>query len=398
MIKTINHKRHVDASTAAQILNISEPTLHYSANYKTLPYVRATDRGGKFYEEAALHQFLAEKAEQEAVLLEAVYAFDFFAKACTQEGFTSIFAGSHDFYSAKALVREHALMETKAVAKLLDKMAPHMHIYKEWVLTQLDEISFVKMTAPQLRKPTPEDQITSDWLIVHYWHKGLTSPELENYFGYSKSFYYKKIKEYGLQKTKNMIKLRGRRGYVMPEEEKQAHKNQPHRVPVSKICPYTFKILKRYNSITETEKDGFVREHVKRRIRTAGVHKGFLWARAGEEEGVIAVAKKRDLSLSLHYSQKPKAPSKEFLRQKYLLEGKKAEAIARELGFSAGYILSLVSKYGLKKVKRVTISAAWLKTEYIEKRRTLKDIAAELGVAPETIGRKAAGWGIRKRA
>jgi hypothetical protein len=70
--------------------------------------------------------------------------------------------------------------------------------------------------------------ISKEWLQTKYWLEELTDEEMAKARNVSVSFIRSLISKYGLQKKQNGVKLKGKKGYIMPEHEKAKHRNQKH--------------------------------------------------------------------------------------------------------------------------------------------------------------------------
>lgn len=81
----------------------------------------------------------------------------------------------------------------------------------------------------------------------------------------------------------------------------------------------------------------------------------------------------------------------ERMRQIYLIEGQSLKVISSMLGTSSYTVARLARDYGVPITKggrtSRSIDADWLREEYINKGRTLKDLSETLGVAPATVRR-----------
>jgi hypothetical protein len=81
----------------------------------------------------------------------------------------------------------------------------------------------------------------------------------------------------------------------------------------------------------------------------------------------------------------------ERMTQLYLTEGQSLKAISSMFGTSSYTVTRLARDYGvpITKMRRTSrsIDADWLREEYINKDRTLKDLSETLGVAPATVRR-----------
>lgn len=89
----------------------------------------------------------------------------------------------------------------------------------------------------------------------------------------------------------------------------------------------------------------------------------------------------------------------EELKQLHQHERISVQAIGQRFGVSKRLIVDLLESYGIPRLRRqaLSIDAAWLHHEYITQRRTLPDIAAELGIAVSYLNRRAKGLGVPLR-
>jgi len=196
--------------------------------------------------------------------------------------------------------------------------------------------------------------LSRDILKKEYWDKQLTREAIAKKHKKSEAVISKLIKEYGLLKRKNGVKLRGKRGYVMPKEEREKHHFQPHAKRVVSIDPVTFEKVKVYRSLASTEEDGFISRNVRRAMNTGGVSRGFLWAREGFEEVIVRVAKRRGIEEKLRRLS-VKKPKRSLLEKLYLKESMTAKEIGEKLGISKGAIAKYLMDYGLSKKKTIPV-------------------------------------------
>jgi len=233
------------------------------------------------------------------------------------------------------------------------------------------------------------------YLELMYWHLKLSAKEIANILGTTPNVIQRLININNLVKRKNGIKPKGKIGFKMSQEQKIKRKNQPHAKPVVQICPKTFKVVAEYSSIGSVKECGFSRENVRRSIKIAGLHKGFLWSYAGQEESVIARAKdgveKRMKMLSFE------RPTKKELKQLYNDRKMTLEECAKHFGCHTGTIASLVKEYGLKKFT-TKIDIDELKQLYLKEGFRVKDIAQRYGYTVSTVRTYLSKNNIKRRA
>jgi len=243
----------------------------------------------------------------------------------------------------------------------------------------------------------PIDQripLTEKFIKKYYWNKKMTTGQIAAELVVPEIHVQKEIKRLGMKKKDNGIKLRGKKGFVMPEEQKIKHQNQPHARAVVQICPRTFKILRRYNSTGAVERDGWSRENVRKAIKSAGLHDGFLWSYDGTEAEIIERAKgKGNLKKKLKIWENGPI-QKETLQKLYIDQDLNKDEIAEILGCTPGAVACCASRFGL--TKRINIDDATLKRLYLDERRSAKEIAEMTGYAPSSISTYLSNRGIKR--
>jgi len=110
------------------------------------------------------------------------------------------------------------------------------------------------------------EPLTRWYLMGVYWQQKKTTEEIAKELNVPKGWVYSEIRRLDLQKKTNGIKLKGRKGYVMPDDERVKHRVQPHAKPVVQICPKSFIVIKEYSSTGAVERYGFNRENVRNAI------------------------------------------------------------------------------------------------------------------------------------
>lgn len=125
-----------------------------------------------------------------------------------------------------------------------------------------------------------KETLTRDKLKELYWDKELTDEKIAKTYCVGVSFIGKLIRDYNLQKKDNGIRLRGKKGYKMPEEEKEAKRAaQPHSKPIQAVLPSTGRVVLEYQSICEaSKKDGHHRGRIRDCLKNPALsHHGYNW-------------------------------------------------------------------------------------------------------------------------
>lgn len=196
----------------------------------------------------------------------------------------------------------------------------------------------------------------------------------------------KEIKRLGLGKHERGIRFKsGRQGIVMSQDERKKRQNQPHAKPIVQICPKTYLIVNEYSSQCAVERHGFVRENVRRAIKTCGLSKGYLWAFKDFKEATIRIAQKREaLTRRKLQAYEYKRPTKKQLEQLYITQNKTLDECAEIFRCHKTTIAILAGKYGLKK-RTEKVSIDELQYLRVEKKLSAKEIAQQLGYTTQTI-------------
>lgn len=189
-------------------------------------------------------------------------------------------------------------------------------------------------------------------LMHSYWSSQKTSYEIAEELNLPEWYIQKEIRRHGLQKSKNGITRKGRKGFEMSQAQKDKRKNQPHAKKVVQICPKTFEIIKAFNSQGAVERCGYNRENVRRAVKTGGLHKGYLWAFEGLEQPTITVVKRKGNLEKKLQACEYKKPTKIQLEKLYITQNFTAEKCAEIFKCHKGTIATLAMNYGLSKTKK----------------------------------------------
>jgi len=252
------------------------------------------------------------------------------------------------------------------------------------ILKYFKKFKEVKRRSTSYIKHQDRQPLTEYFIKKYYWKEKLTTETIAYELLVPEIWVQKEITRLGLKKKENGIKLRGRRGYKMPEHEKVKHRRQPHARAVVQLCPVSFKILRTYNATGAVERDGWSRENVRKAIKSAGLHDGFLWAYQGEEENIIQKAKaKGDLAKKLRIWKNGEI-TKEDLQRLYIDQNLTTHQVAKILGCHHSTVAGKAMRFGLSKKKK-PLSKAELKDLYIVRGLQAHEIAAQTGRTTKTI-------------
>ena len=219
--------------------------------------------------------------------------------------------------------------------------------------------------------------LTKNFITKYYWEQKHTTEQIADILIVPEVWVQKEVKRLGMGKKDNGIKFRGKKGFVMPKEQRVKHQNQPHARAVVQICPRTFTVLRRWNATGAVERDGWSRENVRKAIKSAGLHDGFLWSYEGQETEIIDRAKaKGNLEKKLKIWENGHIQN-EVLYDLYIVQDLNKEQIAAKLGCTPGAVACRASKFGFK--KRANISTETLKALYIDQGLQAKEIGFILG-------------------
>ncbi|UTJ05413.1 hypothetical protein [Arcobacter roscoffensis] len=106
--------------------------------------------------------------------------------------------------------------------------------------------------------------ISKNWIKKKYWEEEKTAEEMAAMRKVKTSYVQALISKYNLTKKKNGIKRKGKKGYKMPESEKDKHKAQPHAKPINVFKVESKAFVGTYRSIAHAANElGLLRTHIK---------------------------------------------------------------------------------------------------------------------------------------
>lgn len=91
--------------------------------------------------------------------------------------------------------------------------------------------------------------ISKIWLKKKYWDEEKTDFEIAKIRKVPTTYIQELIRKYDLSKKKNGIKLKGKKGYSMPEKEKEKHRVQPHSKEIAVFKANSLKPIGTFRSI-----------------------------------------------------------------------------------------------------------------------------------------------------
>lgn len=91
--------------------------------------------------------------------------------------------------------------------------------------------------------------ISKMWLKKKYWDEEKTDFEIAKIRKVPTTYIQELIRKYDLSKKKNGIKLKGKKGYSMPEKEKEKHRVQPHSKEIAVFKANSLKPIGTFRSI-----------------------------------------------------------------------------------------------------------------------------------------------------
>ncbi|CUV65213.1 hypothetical protein BN3087_220030 [Sulfurovum sp. enrichment culture clone C5] len=116
-------------------------------------------------------------------------------------------------------------------------------------------------------------------LLYWYWCLEYSAPKIAEITNTNENWVTKEIRRHGLEKNKNKVKLRGKKGYKMPWSERLKHHKQPHAKRVFKLDPKTREVVEMYDSMCAASRDGYRKDRIMTAIKTNGTHRGFAFKR-----------------------------------------------------------------------------------------------------------------------
>lgn len=240
------------------------------------------------------------------------------------------------------------------------------------------------------------EPLTFSFVIQEYWHKRKTHEEIARDLNVPKSWVSKEIRRLGAGKKKNGIQHKGRKGFVMSKEQRKKRENQPHAKAVVQICPKTFSVIKEYSSQGAVERNGFRRENVRRAIKTAGLHRGYLWAFKGMEKPTIESARNRGNLKGKLQASEYKKPTKKQLKKYYIDSDMSVEECAKVFTCHPGTVARLAMEYGLKK-RTEPVTPEVLHKLYVIEGISPKEIGKRFRKKESSIRTYLSRYGIKKR-
>jgi len=133
-----------------------------------------------------------------------------------------------------------------------------------------------KLPRDRTRKYRP---LQREWLKSYYWGAEFTAKKIASMLGVSESWVSSEVVRLGLEKSKNGVAFRGKKGYEMPWLEKIKHHKQPHRRRVARVCANTLHRVEIYDSLKAAARDGFREDRIRNAIKTNGTHRNYRWER-----------------------------------------------------------------------------------------------------------------------
>lgn len=128
------------------------------------------------------------------------------------------------------------------------------------------------------------------WLKLHYWELQKTVETIAVERKCTSNWVQSEIRRHGVEKSKNGIKYRGKKNYIMPESEKIKHHKQPHAREIYRISPASLKVTKQYRSlIFAAECNDTTPTRIRRAMKLARKHKKYFWAYHDEIEQILSI-------------------------------------------------------------------------------------------------------------
>lgn len=243
------------------------------------------------------------------------------------------------------------------------------------------------------------EPLTASFIMHHYWAKQKTTLEIAKELNVPEYWVQQEIKRLGLGKKERGIRHKsGHKGKVMSKEQRQKRQNQPHAKAIVQICPKTYMTIKEYSSQGAVERHGFLRENVRRAIKTCGLSKGYLWAFKDLKEATIRVAKKREkLTARKLQAAAYKKPTKKQFHNLYIIQNKTLVELAELFKCHPTTLAILAGNYGLKK-RTGKVSIDELRHLRVVEKLSVKEIANKLGYTEKTVSTYLSKGGVKKRA
>lgn len=363
----------ISIADAATYLEMDTSNIYLNKELRAL--VVKTDMGN-YIEEKELRAWRIERDRKEAFKVDMTMFAEFVISKIGEKDFYEPFD-----YNRRQHIRDWLKKENLSflgACKVEEQYGSWKERFETFLLEGEEKVPYI----PFLKR----EPLTDSFVMKHHWSGRKTTGQIAKELNVPKGWVIKEIKRLGLQKKDNGIQRKGRNGWVASQSFKDVRKNQPHRKEVVQICPTSFSILKTYRSTTAVEEDDFNRENVRKAIKTAGMHKGYLWAYKGFETVVINVAKRRgNLETKLNV-RAYKQPNKETLKKLYIDKNMSTHDIAQIYKCHHGTIAALASKYELKKrTKKIAVEE--LKHLRLVEGLSTKQIAQKQGCKESTISR-----------
>lgn len=370
---------YIDIKTASELYDMPQGTFLNKTThlYKTIVYIDGQPR----VDVKKLEQYIEAKKKKQALSYEM----------CNLAEFIIAQIGTERFYKPFDQYRKYEIMDGLKKDLLKPTHAQKIwEIYGEEWLPKM-EAFYGDFVPPLERKP-----LTKEYLKANYWDKKMLPKDIAFKLNVPESWVYAEIRRLKMSKKANGIKIKGRKGWVADQAYKKARQNQPHRRACVCIDPKTFETIKEYRSFAAVSEDGYSREHVRRAIKQAGLHGGYLWSEKGMEKIIIKIAKERgNLDLKLRM-RTYKQPSKSELELYYIKLDMTLDECARHFGCHRFTIAALAGKYSLRK-RTGKITKDTLIKLFVDEGLTASQIAEKTGYKASSISTYLSRYGIKKR-
>lgn len=146
--------------------------------------------------------------------------------------------------------------------------------------------------------------ISKEWLKKKYWFEQKTDIEIATARKVSINYIQDLIRKYDLSKKKNGIKIKGKKGYEMPEHEKEKHRIQPHAKEILVFKGSSTKPIGTFRSINHAATElNLCRSHIKDCLnpnKTRWSSKGYRFEHK-RYKGEIIVERRNNLDFTLEF-------------------------------------------------------------------------------------------------